>query len=113
MSSKTKTISYYVEGPNWAQTVELDIEIFDTPPSQIFEAGARAIEQEIEKSDNFNLGAVLIVKKNKKAKAELLVNSYICLINAAQYKLAEELRANYKKESGQDLAKDEQGFSEE
>lgn len=113
MSSKAKTISYYVEGPNWAQNVELDVDVFDTLPSQLFEAGARAIEQEIKKSDNFNLGALLIIKKSKKAKSEILVNAYICLVNAAQYKLAEDLRANYKKEHGADLAVDEQGFSEE
>lgn len=113
MSSKTKTVSYYVEGPNWAQTVELDTEIFDTEACQIFEAGTRAIEQELKKSDDLDLGPFLLVKKTKKAKTELFVNTYICLNNSGHYKLAEELRSNYKKESGEDLAQDEQGYSKE
>ncbi len=112
MSSKTKTITYYIEGPDWAHNIELDTEVFDTLPSQLFEAGTRAIEKQMSITDKFNIGAVIIAKKSKKAKLEMLVNSYICLINAAKYGLAEDLRNNFKKETGQDLATDDAGFSE-
>lgn len=112
MSSKTKTVTYYIEGPDWAHNIELDSEVFDTLPSQLFEAGTRAIEKQMSKTDKFNIGAVLIAKKGKKAKLEMLVNAYVCLINAAKYDLAEDLRRNFKKETGQDLATDEAGFSE-
>jgi hypothetical protein len=112
MSSKTKTVSYYVEGPDWGQNVTLDTDAFDTENAQVLEAGTRAIEQEMKKTDDFNIGALLIVKKGKKAKGEKLVNAYICLNNAAQYSLAEDLRKNFKAQTGQDLAIDA-GISEQ
>jgi hypothetical protein len=111
MSSKTKMVSYYVEGPDWSQNVSLDSDAFDTENVQIIEAGTRAIEQEMKKTENFNIGALLIVKKGKKVKGEKLVNAYICLNNAAQYELAEDLRKNFKEQTGQDLAIDA-GISE-
>jgi hypothetical protein len=111
MSSKTKMVSYYVEGPDWSQNVSLDSDAFDTENVQIIEAGTRAIEQEMKKTENFNIGALLIVKKGKKVKGEKLVNAYICLNNAAQYELAEDLRKNFKAQTGQDLAIDA-GISE-
>jgi len=111
MSSKTKMVSYYVEGPDWNQNISLDSDAFDTENVQIIEAGTRAIEQEMKKTENFNIGALLIVKKGKKVKGEKLVNAYICLNNAAQYELAEDLRKNFKAQTGQDLAIDA-GISE-
>lgn len=104
-------VSYYVEGPDWSQNVSLDSDAFDTENVQIIEAGTRAIEQEMKKTENFNIGALLIVKKGKKVKGEKLVNAYICLNNAAQYELAEDLRKNFKAQTGQDLAIDA-GISE-
>lgn len=112
MKSQTKTITYYVEGPDWVQPVSIDSEIFDTENSQLFEACARAIEQELKKPTTFNIGALLIVKKTKNSKKEKLVNSYIALNNAAQYSLAEDLRKNFLSQSGQDLSKDDAGISE-
>lgn len=113
MSSKTKTITYYVEGPDWEQTVSLDTEIFETEEEQIFEAASRAIEKEMSTSENFNLGPIIIVKKSKKAQKEILVNSYICLNNVGQQRLAEDLRKNFMKSTGQDLSKDEHGYTEQ
>lgn len=112
MSSKTKTVTYYVEGPDWEHAVNVDPEIFDTENSQIFEAAAQAIEKEMKSPDNFNIGALLIVKKSKKSQKEKLVNAYIALNNAAQYTVAEDLRKNFLKQTGQDLAKDEGGIAE-
>lgn len=99
-------VSYYVEGPDWGQNVSLNTDAFDTEESQVLEAGTRAIEQEMKKSDNFNIGAMLIVKKGKRVKGEKFVNAYVCLNNAAQYALAEDLRKNFKAQTGQDLAID-------
>lgn len=113
MSSKTKTLTFYVEGPDWGQTVQVNPEAFDTEDAQLFEAATRAIEQELKSPDTFNIGALLIVKKSKRAKTESLVNSYICLNNAAQYELAEDLRKNFKEKTGQDIATDESGISKE
>jgi hypothetical protein len=42
-----------------------------------------------------------------------LVNSYICLNNIGQQILAEDLRKNFKNQTGQDLAKDEKGYTEQ
>jgi hypothetical protein len=112
MKSQTKTVTYYVEGPDWVQPVSIDTDIFDTESSQLFEACARAIEQEMKKPTTFNIGALLIVKKTKNSRKEKLVSAYISLNNAAQYSLAEDLRKNFLKESGQDLAKDDSGISE-
>ena len=108
--TKEKKITYKVEGPDWDTEVELDTEIHETEAEQLFEAGTRAIESMIKENDNLNIGAILLVKRPKSSK-EAMVNSYICLNNAAQYQLAEVLRENFKKSSGQDLALDEQGYS--
>ena len=113
MSKLTGMATYYVEGPNWTRKVDIDTDVFDTFESQLFEAASQAIEKEIAESTNFDLGAILIVKKNKKAEKELLVNAYICLNNLGKYQLAETLRKNYKEQTGQDLAADKIGYSEE
>lgn len=109
--TKEKKISYYVEGPNWETNVYVDGEIHDDERSQLLEAGTLAIENRISEEENLQLGAVLIVKKSKKSSKEALVNAYICLVNAGQYKIAENLRDTFKKETGNDLATDEKGFS--
>ena len=108
--TKEKKITYRVEGPDWDTSVEIDTEIYETEAEQLFEAGTRAIENIIKGSDKLNIGAILLIKKQKSSK-EAMVNSYICLNNASQYKLAETLRENFKKTSGQDLAIDEVGYS--
>jgi len=90
----------------------LDPNAFDTEEAQLFEAGTKAIEQEMERTENFNIGAMLIVKKSKKTRTEKFVSAYVCLNNAAQYSLAEDLRKNYKKQTGNDLAVDGGEMSE-
>lgn len=109
--TKEKKVSYYVEGPNWETNVSLDAEIHDDERSQLLEAATLAIEKRIKEEEDLQLGAVLIVKKTKRSQKEALVNAYICLINAGQYKIAENLRTTFKKETGNDLASDEKGFS--
>jgi len=113
MSKQTGMATYYVEGPNWSRKVDIDTEVFDTFEAQLFEAGSQAVEKEMGESDNFDLGAILIIKKNKKSAKELLVNAYICLNNVGKFQLAETLRKNFKEQTGQDLAVDEIGYSEE
>jgi len=39
-----------------------------------------------------------------------MINAYLCLVNVGQYQLAEDLRANFKKETGNDLAEDKMGY---
>jgi len=108
--TKEKKITYTVEGPDWIASVEIDSEVFETEGEQLFEAGTRAIEKQMTESKELNIGPILLIKKHRSPK-EAMVNAYICLNNAAQYKLAEELRENFKKSSGQDLAVDETGYS--
>jgi hypothetical protein len=108
--SKTKMMTFYVEGPDWGHNVSLDPELFDDERAQYIEAASLAVEKQLKEED-MNLGAIIIVKKSKSAKKEALVNAYLCLVNVGQYKLAEELRANFKKSSGQDLAEDKMGYS--
>jgi hypothetical protein len=108
--NKTKMLSFYVEGPDWGHTVSVDPELFDNERAQIIEAATVGVEKQIN-SEEFNLGAIVIVKKTKTAKKEALVNAYLCLVNVGKYKLAEDLRANFKKNSGQDLAEDKTGYS--
>lgn len=103
-----KKMTFNVEGPDWNQNVVVDPEVFDTERLQYIEAGTKAIELQKESGD-LNLGPIVCVRKGK-SKKEALVNSYICLINSAEYGLAEELRVKYKQQSGQDLAVDEQGY---
>ena len=113
MNKQAATTTYYIEGPDWSRTVDIDTEVFDSFRAQLFEAASEAIEKEIEESDNFNLGAIVIVKKNKKNEKELLVNAYICLNNVGKHELAENLRKSFKEQTGQDLAVDEVGYSEQ
>ena len=109
MTKQTKAI-FHVEGPDWKTIVELDADVFESEAEQLFEAGTLAVEYVLTENDETNIGAILLVKKNKSTK-EAMVNSYICLNNAGQYELAEELRTNFKKQSGQDLALDQNGYS--
>ena len=109
--TKDKKTTFYVEGPNWDAEVMVDTVIHDDERSQLIEAATLAIEQKIDREEDLQLGAVILVKKAKKSSKEAMVNSYICLVNAAQYKMAENLRNNFKKESGNDLATDQNGFS--
>ncbi len=109
--SKEKTTTFYVEGPDWEHTVSLDPTIFEDERSQLFEAATLAVEKQMKAAELLNVGAIILVRKSKAAKKEAMVNAYICLSNAGQYALAENLRNNFKKESGQDLALDENGYS--
>ena len=110
--SKTKMMTFHVEGPNWEQNVSLDPNVFDDERSQLFEAASLAIEKQmkipLEDDEEFLLGALLIVRKSKTAKKEALVSAYLCLVNVGQYQMAEQLRANFKKETGDDLASDKE-----
>jgi hypothetical protein len=108
---KEKLTTYYVEGPDWEHTVSIDHEIFESEAEQLFEAATRAMETQLATAKTFNVGAVILVRKSKTAKKEAMVNAYICLCNMGNYKLAENLRTNFKKETGQDLATDEIGYS--
>jgi hypothetical protein len=109
--SKTKMISFYVEGPDWSHSVSLDSMLFDDERSQLFEAASLGLEKQFKNADNVNVGALVIVKKTKTSKKEAFVNSYICLINIGMYELAENLRVNFKKETGNDLAEDKIGYT--
>jgi hypothetical protein len=108
---KDKKTTFFVEGPNWETEVMVDTVIHDGERSQLIEAATLAIEQKIDREEDLQLGAIILVKKSKKSSKEAMVNAYICLVNAAQYKMAENLRNNFKKESGTDLATDQNGFS--
>jgi hypothetical protein len=109
--TKDKKTTFFVEGPNWETEVMVDTVIHDDERSQLIEAATLAIEQKIDREEDLQLGAVILVRKTKKSSKEAMVNAYICLVNAAQYKMAENLRKNFKKESGTDLATDQNGFS--
>jgi len=111
--SKTKMLSFYVEGPDWVHNVSIDPELFDDERSQIFEAATLAVEKQMKESDELNIGAILLVRKSKAAKKEAMVNAFLCLVNIGQYVLAENLRENFKKSSGQDLSQDKNGYSYE
>ena len=106
-------LSFYVEGPDWGHNVSIDPELFDEERAQMFEAATLAIEKQMKESDELNLGAILLVRKSKAAKKEAMVNAFLCLVNIGQYVLAENLRENFKKSSGQDLSEDKNGYSYE
>lgn len=109
--SKTKIMNFYVEGPDWTQTVSLDPELLETERDRLIEAATLGIEKQIKVAEELNLGAIILVRRSKTAKKEAMVNSYLCLVNAGHYKLAENLRKDFKKSSGQDLSEDKNGFS--
>ena len=104
-------LSFYVEGPDWEHTVSINSDVFFDERAQLFEAATLAVEKEMKTATSLNVGAIILVKKSKTAKKEAMVNAYLCLVNVGQYRLAEDLRQNFKKQSGQDLALDETGYS--
>jgi len=105
-----KSIEYHVEGPDWMHSVKIDPEIFEFDKDQYIEAASRAIELQM-KVETINLGPIVIVRKGK-SKKEAMVNSFICLNNISQFKVAQMLRKNFMKQSnGQDLAMDNDGFT--
>lgn len=108
---KEKLVTFYIEGPDWEHSVALDPAIFEQEREQLLEAATQALEKQIKVAETFNVGPVILVRKSKTAKKEALVNAYICLNNMGQYSLAEDLRKNFMKASGQDLAADEVGYS--
>lgn len=109
--SKSKTATFYVEGPDWTRAVQVDTDVHTTERDQLFEAATIGIETELKETSKLQLGPIILVKKKKTDTREAMVNAYICLNNAAQFGLAEKLRDDYKKSSGNDLAIDEQGIS--
>ena len=108
---KEKLLTFYVEGPDWEHTVAVDPSLCEDERAQLFEAATLAVEKQLKVAETLNVGAIILVKKGKSAKKEAMVNAYICLVNAGQHILAENLRENFKKQSGQDLAADETGYS--
>lgn len=109
--TQQKKVAYQVEGPGWTREVLVDSELHDDERSQLIEAGTLALEAKIKEDEALSVGAVLSINKKGKKSKEALVNAYLCLINASQHKIAESLRQNFKKETGNDLAMDEKGFS--
>jgi len=106
------TTTFYAEGVDWKETVSVDADIFVSDPDQLFEAATSAIEINIEKYGNkFKLGPMVQIKEKTGKKRTALVNSYICLNNAAKYALADRLCSAFKKAEGQDLSVDDTGFS--
>ena len=110
-SEKTTNVTFYIEGPDWTEEIAVDVDIFEDEVSQLFEAGTKAIEKRVKENTELNVGALLLIKKEKKTNKEAMVNAYICLNNAAQYALAESLRENFKNASGQDLSLDTVGYT--
>jgi hypothetical protein len=109
--TKNDNTTFYVEGPDWKLEVDIDTSIFETEREQLIEAGTKAIEKRMTDSDDVNLGACILVKKGKKNAKEAMVNTYICLNNAARYAVAEDLRKNFKDATNNDLSLDDQGYS--
>lgn len=112
MKNKNESV-FYVSGPDWDVVVNVDVEVNEGEREQLLEAGTIAIERKlsVNKDADVNFGPILLVKKGKKTSREAMVNTYHCLTNAAKYNLAEDLRVNYKKDTGNDLALDEKGYS--
>ena len=108
--SKEKTITFAVEGPDWEHEVPIDPTMFEDERSQLFEAATKGLEQQMKVGAHLNVGAIILVRKAR-TKKEAMVNAYICLSNIGQYELAESLRLNFKKKTGQDLAADTLGYS--
>jgi len=103
--------TYYVEGPNWEATVSVDTDINTEEKFQLLEAGTLAIEKRLSTGKDIQFGPILLIRRASRTAKEAQVNTYLCLINAAQYKAAEDLRSNYKKSSGEDLSLDQNGFA--
>lgn len=88
---------------SWTQEVKIDEKLFD---DYMLEACTRAVE--IHFKDNPKIITPVLhchLKSSKKSKIHTY-NSYIILINAAYYNMAEFLRLKFLKETAIDLAKE-------
>ena len=112
MTKHLPTTTFYVEGPNWKETVSIDTEIFSDESQSLFEAATIGIEESFRKQGKkFKLGPMVQIKEKNGKQRTALVNSYVCLLNAGKHDLAERLNSNFKESEGQDLSTDDSGFS--
>lgn len=112
MAHNSIVTTFYVEGPNWKETVSLDADIFPTEDERILEAATIAIETSSKRSNSkFQLGPMVQVKEKTGQERTALVNAYKCLLNAGKHDLAKRLHTNFQKNEGQDLGLDDKGYS--
>ena len=100
---------FYVEGPDWQTSVAIDQLRYIDTASKLFEAGATAIKK-ILISKDLNLGPVVLIRKDSKTGKEFIVNSYICLTRAGEYKTAKQLRTIVQQKFGMDITADDTGY---
>lgn len=108
---KNRIKKFVVEGVDWAVEVKLDVLINSDTATRLFVVAAAAIEGILNQFNECKLGAIVLVTEDGKNNT-FGVNSYICLNRIGNYDDAQVLRKNFKRTSGQDLAKDLKGYNE-
>lgn len=112
MTHRTTFTTFYVEGPNWKETVEVDSDMFSDDGQRVLEAATQAIEVSSKAlKSKFKLGPMVQVKEKGGKERTALVNTYTCLSNAGKHSLAQRLNVKFMDSEGQDLSSDEIGFS--
>ena len=100
--------TYIVSGSGWCESIEVDIEIFDTPESALEEAATQAIEKFV-KIEEREVGIVTHVYKLEDVKntdKHVWIPTYVLLNNASMFAEAERFRSIVLKKSGIDVKKD-------
>lgn len=116
MTKESTSITFNVKGPQWTETVMVDVSDFSDDRSKYIEIATRGMESQWKSSeDKFRLGPIVEVKQKTKKSKSVLVNSYWCLLNSSiptAQSMAETMRDRYKTETGQDLKLDTKGYTE-
>jgi hypothetical protein len=104
-----KNKTYYVEGTDWKVAVKVNPLRHVDKASQLFEAGALAIKARLNTGE-LTLGGIVLIEDEAARGETIMVNSYICLNRAGEYRYAQKIRKNFMRRFGQDLAADDVGF---
>lgn len=116
MTKESTSAVFNVSGPQWSETVTIDLSDFSDDRSKYLEIATRGIELQWKAVvEKFRLGPFVAVKQKTKSSKSVLVNSYWCLLNSSMpsaQNIAEKLRENFNAETGQDLKLDTVGYVE-
>jgi hypothetical protein len=95
--------TYKVEGANWERDVILNDK--DLGGNVYLEAATRAVEWASKNLEDFNLGYIVSVKdvNDDDEGNVVMITSYVVLINAGMYEIAEQMRNDILEHDGIDV----------
>lgn len=98
-----------INGGDWKRNIEMGAAEIKTLGARylFIEAATRAIELEYKENDEFEVGIVLTAYHEKDAsniENHIMLSSYMALVNAGLYSIAESMRQFFKDSEDIDIA---------